>query len=187
MVEKYDGDISPLCCRAGISSGNNESAGKKKSVRISRADVYPKPALVQVSHAAVKDKQHPYYTLKYERIAKHRGKKRAIIAIVRMILTAICSMFSTGEIWNPVDMPEHLRERQCTNAAKHAIHFLESQRIIVSELLPSSAHFLRNFSAFRGWLMVSSLGAPLICISFTLFPSCKKIFILDIFYPLPST
>ncbi|MFQ6964501.1 MAG: hypothetical protein ACLRR6_10635 [Oscillospiraceae bacterium] len=70
-------------------------------MRISRAGVYLKPALVQVAHAAVKDNDHPYYKLKYERIAKRRGKKRAIIAIARMILTAVYSMFCTGEVWNP--------------------------------------------------------------------------------------
>ena len=37
-----------LCCRAGLTPGNNESAGKKKSIRITRASVYLKPALVQV-------------------------------------------------------------------------------------------------------------------------------------------
>ena len=67
-----------LCCWAGLAPGNNESAGKKKSVRISRAGVYLKPALVQAAHAAVKDKNNPYYALKYERIAKRRGKKRAM-------------------------------------------------------------------------------------------------------------
>jgi transposase len=41
-----------LCCWAGLTPGNNESAGKKKSVRITRAGVYLKPALVQVSHAS---------------------------------------------------------------------------------------------------------------------------------------
>ena len=43
-----------LCCWAGLTPGNNESAGKKKSVRITRAGVYLKPALVQVAHASVK-------------------------------------------------------------------------------------------------------------------------------------
>ena len=43
-----------LCCWAGLTPGNNESAGKKKSVRITRAGVYLKPALVQCAHAAVK-------------------------------------------------------------------------------------------------------------------------------------
>ena len=36
-----------LCCWAGLTPGSNESAGKKKSVRITRAGVYLKPALVQ--------------------------------------------------------------------------------------------------------------------------------------------
>lgn len=131
------GSSKRLCCWAGLTPGNNESAGKKKSVRISRAGVYLKPALVQAAHAAVKDKTNPYYALKYERIAKRRGKKRAIIAIARMILTAIYSMLSTGEVWNPVDlfkvdMPEHLKEQQRAKAVKQAIRFLETQGLKVS-------------------------------------------------------
>ena len=131
------GSSKRLCCWAGLTPGNNESAGKKKSVRISHAGVYLKPALVQVAHAAVKDKHNPYYALKYERIAKRRGKKRAIIAIARMILTAIYSMLATGEIWNPVDlfkvdMPEHLKEQQLQKAVKQAIRFLESHGLKVS-------------------------------------------------------
>lgn len=35
-----------LCCWAGLTPSNNESAGKKKSVRITRAGIYLKPALV---------------------------------------------------------------------------------------------------------------------------------------------
>ena len=50
-----------LCCRAGLTPGSNESAGKKKSVRITRAGVCLKPALVQCAHAAVKSDKSPYY------------------------------------------------------------------------------------------------------------------------------
>lgn len=126
-----------LCCWAGLTPGNNESAGKKKSVRISRAGVYLKPALVQVAHAAVKDKSSPYYALKYERLTKRRGKKRAIIAVARMILTAIYSMLSTGEVWNPVDlfkvdMPEHMKEKQLQKAINQAIRFLEAQGLNIA-------------------------------------------------------
>ena len=103
-----------LCCWAGLTPGNNESAGKKKSVRITRAGVYLKPALVQVAHAAVKSNKSSYYKIKYERIGKRRGKKRAIIAIARMILTAIYHMFTTGELFNPcdlykIDMPQEMQ------------------------------------------------------------------------------
>lgn len=126
-----------LCCWAGLTPGNNESAGKKKSVRITRAGVYLKPALVEVAHAAVKSTKTPYYKTKYEKISKRRGKKRAIIAIARMILTAIYSILSTGEIWNPidlfkVDMPAELRENQEQKAIKQAIKFLEARGLAVS-------------------------------------------------------
>ena len=89
---------------AGLAPGCNESAGKKKSVKISRAGVYLKPYLVEVAHNAVKDKTNAYYTKKFDKISKRRGKKRAYIAIARKILVAIYHMFLTGEVWNPVDL-----------------------------------------------------------------------------------
>jgi transposase len=124
-----------LCCWAGLTPGNNESAGKKKSVRISRAGVYLKPALVQVAHAAVKSKEFSYYKQKYERISKRRGKKRAIIAIARMILTAVFFMFKSGEAWNPtdlfkVDMPPTLTKKQKEKAVNKALMLLISEGII---------------------------------------------------------
>ena len=125
-----------LCCWAGLTPGSNESGGKKKSVRITRAGVYLKPALVQCAHAAVKSDQSPYYKKKYESLVKRRGKKRAIIAIARMILTAIFQMLSTGEAWNPsdlykIDMPEVLLEKQKQKAIKQA------QKLLIREgLLP---------------------------------------------------
>ena len=89
---------------AGLSPGCNESAGKKKSVKISRAGVYLKPYLVEVAHCAVKDKTNSYYAKKFEKISKRRGKKRAYIAIARKILVSIYHMFETGEAWNPTDL-----------------------------------------------------------------------------------
>ena len=93
-----------LASWAGLAPGCNESAGKKKSVKISRAGVYLKPALVEVVHCAVKDKDNPYYANKFNVISKRRGKKRAYIAIARKILVAIYHMLSTGEFFNPTDL-----------------------------------------------------------------------------------
>ena len=93
-----------LTAWAGLAPGCNESAGKKKSVKISRAGVYLKPCLVEVAHCAVKDKTNTYYTNKFEKISKRRGKKRTTIAIARKILVAIYHMLSTGEVWNPKDL-----------------------------------------------------------------------------------
>ena len=121
-----------LCCWAGLTPGSNESAGKKKSVRITRAGVYLKPALVQCAHAAVKSDKSPYYKKKYDSLVKRRGKKRAIIAIARMILTAIYQMLSTGEQWNPsdlykIDMPVALVEKQKAKAIKQAKKLLQRE------------------------------------------------------------
>lgn len=93
-----------LSAWAGLAPGCNESAGKKKSVKISRAGVYLKPCLVEVAHCAVKDKANTYYANKFNKISKRRGKKRAYIAIARKILVAIYHMLSTGEVWNPSDL-----------------------------------------------------------------------------------
>jgi len=124
-----------LCCWAGLTPGNNESAGKKKSVRITRAGVYLKPALVQVAHASVKSSKSPYYKNKYNCICKRRGKKRAIIAVARMILTAVYNMFVTGEEWNPsdlfkIDMPQEMLEKQKQKALKQAAKLLISSGLI---------------------------------------------------------
>ena len=131
-----------LCCWAGLTPGNNESAGKKKSVRITRAGVYLKPALVQAAHAAVKSNKSPYYKTKYERIMKRRGKKRAIIAVARMILTAVYHMLSTGEAWNPtdlykIDMPEPLKNKQKEKAVKQAMKLLIAEGLIKESQLAS--------------------------------------------------
>jgi transposase len=93
-----------LSAWAGLAPGCNESAGKKKSVKISNAGVYLKPCLVEVAHCAVKDKSNPYYSDKFNKISKRRGKKRSYVAIARKILVAIYHMLSTGEVWNPVDL-----------------------------------------------------------------------------------
>ena len=124
-----------LCCWAGLTSGSNESGGKKKSVRITRAGIYLKPALVQCAHAAVKSDKSPYHKKKYESLVKHRGKKRAIIAIARMLLTAIYQMLSTGEEWNPsdlykIDMPESLAKRQKDKAIKQAMKLLQKEGLL---------------------------------------------------------
>lgn len=89
-----------LCSWAGVTPQNNESAGKKHSVRISRAGVYIKPLLVQCANAVVKSDKHPEIKGRYLSIKKRRGHKRAIIAIARMLLTAIYHILKKEEPYN---------------------------------------------------------------------------------------
>jgi len=89
-----------LCSWAGLTPTTNESAGKKKSVRVSKAGCYIKPLLVQCANAVVTSKKHPEIRNRYLRIKKRRGHKKAIIAIARMLLTALYHMLKNGENYN---------------------------------------------------------------------------------------
>lgn len=89
-----------LCSWAGLTPTNNESAGKKKSVRISRAGCYIKPLLVQCATSVVKSEKHPEIRNRYLKLKKRRGHKRAIIAIARMLLTAIYNILKKKEAYN---------------------------------------------------------------------------------------
>ncbi len=118
-----------LCSWAGLTPQNNESAGKKKSVRVSRAGAYIKPLLVQCANAAIKSKQYPYFSIRFEQIKRRRGAKRAIIAIARMLLTCIYHMLRNNEPFNQ----ELYRVAECTPSASssvmdaaQAIAFLEN-------------------------------------------------------------
>ncbi len=93
-------DAKHLCSWAGLTPQNNESAGKKKSVRIIRAGVYLKTLLIQCANSCIKDKSCPYFKYRYESIKKRRGHKRAIIAIARMLLTCIYNILSNNEVFD---------------------------------------------------------------------------------------
>ncbi|WP_040982247.1 IS110 family transposase, partial [Oceanobacillus jeddahense] len=85
---------------AGLTPQNDESAGKKKSVRVSRAGVYIKPLLVQCANAAIKSKDFPYFKTRYHQIKKRRGHKKAIIAIAHKLLICIYHMLDKNEPFN---------------------------------------------------------------------------------------
>ncbi|MDR2532022.1 MAG: IS110 family transposase [Oscillospiraceae bacterium] len=89
-----------LCSWAGLTPQNDQSAGKKKTTRISRAGAYIKPLLVQCALAAIKSKKHPEIRNRYNSIKKRRGHKKAIIAVARMMLTAIYNILKKSEPYN---------------------------------------------------------------------------------------
>ena len=92
---------------AGCCPRNDQSNQKVKSRRISRAGCYLKPLLVQVANSLIKSKKHPEFKERYRRIKSHRGHKKAIIAVCKMLLTAIWNMLSKLEPYNPDGFLEH--------------------------------------------------------------------------------
>lgn len=99
-------DAKHLVSWAGLSPTNNESANKKYSTKISKAGVYIKPLLVQCALYVIANKKNLYYKNKYDNIKRRRGHKKNIIAIARMMLTAIYYMFLKGESFNPYNIDD---------------------------------------------------------------------------------
>ena len=86
-----------LASWAGCCPRNDQSNGKVKSTRISRAGSYLKPILVQIANGVIKSNKYPECKERYRRLKARRGHKKAIIAICRMLLTAIWNILSKGE------------------------------------------------------------------------------------------
>ena len=107
ILSEIGGDMSVfptdknLVSWAGCCPRNDKSNKTIKSTRISRAGTYLKPLLVQVSNALVRSKKHPEITERYRRIKSHRGHSKAIIAICRMLLTAIWHILSDLTPYSP--------------------------------------------------------------------------------------
>lgn len=89
-----------LCSWAGLTPQNAESAGKKKTTRIGKSGAYLKPLLIQVALAASRSEKHPGIYGKKRALQKRRGKKKAIVAIARRLLTAIYHILSKEEAYN---------------------------------------------------------------------------------------
>lgn len=124
-------DAKHLCSWCGLSPANNESAGKKKSVRIAKAGAYLKPMMVQCALAAIKSKKQPYFAIKYGRIKKRRGHKKAIIAIARMMMVCIYHMISEKQPFTPTDYTElmdpHFNQPKVTLNDTNVFAYLESK------------------------------------------------------------
>jgi len=86
---------------AGLVPQNNESAGKKKTTRITHAGSFLKPLLVQCALTVCQSDKHPEIKNRYLALKKRRGHKKAIIAICRMMLTAIYHILKKSEVYNP--------------------------------------------------------------------------------------
>lgn len=123
---------------AGCCPRNDQSSMKIKSTRISRAGTYFKPILVQVANGLLRSKKHPEITNRYKRIKAHRGHKKAIIAVCRMLLTAIWHILSKAKPYTAEGFLEH----QPVNKSKvlttaQAISLLKQRGYTIKDTLSS--------------------------------------------------
>jgi transposase len=113
-----------LCAWAGTSPGLHQSAGHNVPVKTRHGNAHLKAALGMAAFNIAK--QHSsYLTARYRRLAARRGKKRAIVAIERAILTATWHMLTNGAFYQDPGPDYYLKHNPARRANK-AIHELTS-------------------------------------------------------------
>jgi transposase len=80
---------------AGLCPGEDESAGKRKSGRTRRGNVWLRRALTQAAWGASM-KRGSYFKAFYHRLAARKGKKRAIVAVAHALLSTGYMLLWTG-------------------------------------------------------------------------------------------
>jgi transposase len=84
-----------LASWAGMSPGNDESAGKRRSGHTTYGNRWLRAMLVQAAWAASRTKC-TYLSAQYRRLAKRRGKKRALVAVGHTLLVMIYHVLKKG-------------------------------------------------------------------------------------------
>jgi transposase len=82
---------------AKVCPGNNESAGKRKSGRTGKGNRWLHCTLVEAANNVSRNRG-TYYGAQYHRIARRRGRKRALVAVAHSLLTAIYYMLRDGTV-----------------------------------------------------------------------------------------
>lgn len=113
-----------LASWAGVCPGHHESAGRVKSSKTRPGNRYLKGAL---GAAALSIARHPgtFLNAKYRRLAKTRGKAKAVVAIEHTLLVLVWNLLTTGAFYQDPG-PDYYTRRDPQRARNHAIHQLQA-------------------------------------------------------------
>lgn len=113
-----------MCSWAGLSPGNNESAGKRKSGKTRKGNKKLRSALVEAARAAGRTK-NTYLSSQYHRLSARRGANRAAVAVAHSILTIAYFIIKRKQPYIELG-PTYYEERKRDTVMKHSIKKLES-------------------------------------------------------------
>ena len=127
-----------LASWAGLAPGNNESAGKRKSGRITQGNPTLREALIEAAWAAVRSK-NTYLSSMYRRLAPRRGAKKAIVAVAHSMLISIYYMLTRGTDYIELGST-YFDERHHLHTKNRLVHRLEALGYQVTlEAAPAAA------------------------------------------------
>jgi transposase len=114
-----------LASWAGMCPGNNESAGKHKSGKTRKGDRWLRTALVEAAAAAIRTKDSAL-AARYRRVMRHRGHKKAVVAVAHAMLRAVYHVLADGTPYRDPG-PDYYDRRHAHRVTRRAIELLERQ------------------------------------------------------------
>ena len=120
-----------LASWAGLCPGNNESAGKHKSGKTRKGDRWLRIALTESALAAVRDTDSTL-SAQYRRIMRHRGHRKAIVAVAHSILVISYHILSDRKPYAELGSA-YLEKREKDHAIRRYVKQLErlGQKVIL--------------------------------------------------------
>ena len=106
-----------LASWAGVCPGNNESAGKHRSGRARKGNVWLRAALMESAWAA-SNKKDSYFKTRFARLAARRGNKRAVFAIAHSLLVTVWWVLKSGVPYREPG-PSWLDEKKRNQLIRH--------------------------------------------------------------------
>jgi transposase len=94
---------------AGLVPRLDESAGKRRSTRVSKGAPWLKPVLVQCAWAAAR-KKNGYFQAQFLRLKARCGPKKAVVAVAASLLATAYHMLADGTCYQDLG-PDHFTRR----------------------------------------------------------------------------
>ena len=124
-----------LASWAGMCPGNQESAGKRKTGRTRKGNVWLRAALIESAHSLGRGRG-TYLAAQYRRLTARRGKKKAAVAVGHAILVIAYHLLSRETTYSDMGA-DYFDRRDEQHLTRHLVQRLEALGYAV-QLEPSS-------------------------------------------------
>ena len=114
-----------LASWAALCPGNNESGGKHKSGKTRKGNRWLRTALVEAAAGASRAKDSALQA-RFRRILRHRGPKKAVIALAHALLRIAYHVLAQGTTYRELG-GDYYDRRHSQRLARRAIRLLEGQ------------------------------------------------------------
>lgn len=110
---------------AGLCPGNNESAGKHRSGKTRKGDRWLRTALTEAALGAIR-KRDSAFGARYRRIMRHRGHKKAVVAVAHALLVTVYHVLARQTAYQEPG-GDYYDRRHAQRVARRAVATLERQ------------------------------------------------------------